>query len=133
MLNVYSPFDAYALGVKIRLQRIRLGISQIDLADRLVCTQSYMSRIEQGKASPSLDMMLRIAYILHLSLDETFVPEFSRDPKTHQLLMEVSALPAGGKHILHVLAGELIRTYYESPAAGMVAEPAPEYPFRSED
>ena len=41
--------------------RQRRGLSQADLADKVGCTRTTINRIECGKTSPSLKLLLRIA------------------------------------------------------------------------
>lgn len=60
--------DYISLGREIRRQRIRLGLTQQELAKMIPCSLSYISHIENGD-KPSLDMLVRLAHILGLSLD----------------------------------------------------------------
>lgn len=52
------------LGRVVHQQRIRLGISQEDLADRVGLDRTYVSGIERGIRNPTLLVLLRLAQVL---------------------------------------------------------------------
>ena len=52
--------DLDVLGAKIREARLRLGLTQADLSERVDCSPEWISKIERGKASPSLVTVTRI-------------------------------------------------------------------------
>lgn len=52
--------------------RKRKGVSQIDLAERLKITPSYLSKIEKGERNLSRKLAIRIAYELDCSVKEIF-------------------------------------------------------------
>ena len=58
------------LGANIRKLRRRNHLTQEKLSEIVFSTQKYISRIETGYAHPSLELCLRIARALHVSLDE---------------------------------------------------------------
>lgn len=60
------------MGRNIERLRRRQRLSQDDLADRLDVEQSYISKIELGKRSPSLKTMCRIAEALNVDIQELF-------------------------------------------------------------
>jgi len=45
----------------LRLWRRRRGLSQLDLAGRMTISQRHLSFMELGRASPSRDMVMRLA------------------------------------------------------------------------
>ena len=51
-----------ALGTALALTRIRKGIKQKDLAERLGLTPSYISLIEHGNKSPTFRTLHRICF-----------------------------------------------------------------------
>ena len=71
-----SPFmKAYAeagylldIGIAIANAREKAGLSQGELAKRLKTTQSVISRIENGNQNISLNMLAKIAFVLHCEL-----------------------------------------------------------------
>lgn len=57
-----------AFGVVIRKLREKYGISQETLAFEADLTRNYISLLENGKRSPTLNTMLRISKALQVSL-----------------------------------------------------------------
>lgn len=52
---------AKALGTQIKIVRIQKGISQQEVAARADITPSYMSRIESGSITTSVEKLYKIA------------------------------------------------------------------------
>ncbi|WP_040977804.1 helix-turn-helix domain-containing protein [Oceanobacillus jeddahense] len=65
------------IGKRIKNLRLAKGISVTGLAKKAYITQPYLSEIESGKTSPSLDKLALICNALDISLSEFFgsVPE----------------------------------------------------------
>lgn len=59
-------------GEKIAALRLEAGLSQEAFADRCGFARSYMSRIERGKANPSLDAIETLAAALKVSERDLF-------------------------------------------------------------
>lgn len=70
-------------GQRIREQRIRLGMTQIDLAKKAEFSLSYANRLEKGEAEPGLELALRIADALGVALNE-LLPSHEADSWTDQ-------------------------------------------------
>lgn len=61
------------LGEKIRVLRQKINITQQQMAEMIgVESPSYLSKIERGEASPSYELLARIAKTLGVSLKELF-------------------------------------------------------------
>lgn len=58
-------FARKLLGERVRQQRTLLGISQEELAFRADIDRTYVSQIERGIGNPSLQILLRLAKVLH--------------------------------------------------------------------
>ena len=58
------------LGARIKEIRKRLRLSQEKLAERAGISAQYISNIERGRENPTLDMLLRLADSLRVSLGE---------------------------------------------------------------
>jgi len=72
--------DYKEIGKNIRLMRIRHGISQSELAQRLDVSQTHMSNLEHGRVSVSLRVLLRLAHFFKCSvLQGHVVPEVNND------------------------------------------------------
>lgn len=62
-----------ALGLKIKGLRLQAGLTQQELADKIgVESPSYLSKIETGGASPSYELLGRIAHNLGVTLKDLF-------------------------------------------------------------
>lgn len=59
-------------GHKIQKRRRELGITQEDLADRVNLSRTHMGHIEQGRRSPSLEVINKIAKALRASPKDFF-------------------------------------------------------------
>ena len=66
----YSPQRAF--GYRIRELRLSAGMTQEDLADRCGLFRTYMSRIETGKANPTLTMIHALATSLGVAVPALF-------------------------------------------------------------
>jgi transcriptional regulator with XRE-family HTH domain len=66
----------------LRIKEIRQGrkISQDKLSEKLGIDPKYLSRIEVGKATPSLDLLINAATLLNVEVKELF--EFTHLDKT---------------------------------------------------
>lgn len=68
-----SP-TARIFGDRMRKRRKELNLTISDLFQRTEITVSYISAIERGRANPSLDIMVKIADTLGLSLVDMLRP-----------------------------------------------------------
>ncbi|MBQ7644087.1 MAG: helix-turn-helix transcriptional regulator [Spirochaetales bacterium] len=62
--------DYQSMGKRIKHFREKNGLSQYDLAERTGISRSYLSRIESGQYSLSLDYLVLIANELEVSIDD---------------------------------------------------------------
>lgn len=60
---------------RVRELRMNLGFSQEELSRRAGITRSYLSQIENGRYSPTGEVLLRLASALGVSLNEIFFEE----------------------------------------------------------
>lgn len=60
----------FEMGNKIRDARLKLGMSQKDLADKIGLTSSFISQTENDQISPSLNSFLMIAAALNINLSD---------------------------------------------------------------
>jgi transcriptional regulator with XRE-family HTH domain len=66
------PSPHVAFGDRIRQLRQAAGMTQEDLAERCGLFRTYMSRIETGKANPTLSMICALATSLGVPVVELF-------------------------------------------------------------
>ena len=57
------------LADNIKKLRKKKGLTQADLAEKIGSHTSHINRIETGKYKPSLDVLMKIADVLEVSLD----------------------------------------------------------------
>ena len=65
------------IGSKIKERRKSLGITQEYIANALDVNPSHISNIECGRANPSLTALVKIANILHCSVDYFISGEYT--------------------------------------------------------
>lgn len=63
-----------AIGAAIRTARTRAGMSATGLAERSGLSQPYLSQLENGRSSPSIQTLYRIANALELSPQDLLPP-----------------------------------------------------------
>lgn len=59
---------------KLRSARKKLGITQLELAEKLGSSPSAIGMYEQGRRTPSYETLYKICSILNISSQEFFVP-----------------------------------------------------------
>jgi transcriptional regulator with XRE-family HTH domain len=60
------------LGLKLRLARMTKGLTLKDLAGKSGCSESLLSKVENGKALPSLPLLHRIVQVLESNIGWLF-------------------------------------------------------------
>jgi transcriptional regulator with XRE-family HTH domain len=63
-----------ALGSRIRELRKRRGLSQEELADRAGLHWTYLSDLERGRQTPTMDVVNRVARACRVTLADFFAP-----------------------------------------------------------
>ena len=62
-------FDMIAIGKRIHACRMEQKMSCSELAQRVGCSSSHLSKIEHGERSMALDLLINIAQVLGVSSD----------------------------------------------------------------
>jgi transcriptional regulator with XRE-family HTH domain len=70
--NDETAFVPARLGTRLRLARQTLGMTLKSLANAADCSESLLSKIENGKASPSLPMLHRLVEVLGTNIGWMF-------------------------------------------------------------
>lgn len=68
------------LGERIKALRAEAGLSQAELAEHIGGDGRQISRYENGRITPSLDALARIAQALNISLDHLVFDNIDRRP-----------------------------------------------------
>ena len=71
-------------GTRIRELRLAAGLRQEDLAERCGLFRTYMSRIETGRANPTLTMIHALADSLGVAVAELFAAPSATGTKGRQ-------------------------------------------------
>lgn len=58
------------IGLKVKLLRTKLKLSQEELAERAELSKNFVGAIERGTSSPTIETLYRIAKALKVSLPE---------------------------------------------------------------
>ena len=61
--------------IKLKIARVQKGLSQQELADLCEVTRQTIGLIEKGKYNQTLNLCVRIATILNLTLNDLFWDE----------------------------------------------------------
>ena len=100
------PLDYAAIGGRLQARRKDLGITQEDAAERAGITVVYLSKIENGRVHPTLDLLDRLCCVLEYDLARAFtgVQTTSPDYGQEQVLRLFNACAPRVKPIaLHLL------------------------------
>jgi len=57
------------IGSRLSNMRVKLGLSQLELSDQCDINRTFLSRLENGKQSPSFDSLWRISATFGVSID----------------------------------------------------------------
>ena len=68
-----QQLDYKMIGKRIQSARKDAHMTQDDLADKCGCTGKYVSNIETGKKTPSLDLLTKINSALEVTVDSLLI------------------------------------------------------------
>jgi transcriptional regulator with XRE-family HTH domain len=71
------------VGARLKELRNRRGLRLADLSERTGISVTILSRLESGRRSPSLDILLKIARAYHVPLDDLVGAPPTGDPRVH--------------------------------------------------
>lgn len=80
------------LGNAIRTARIRLNLSQEELAERIEITPTHLKHIESEHRKPSIEVLIRLMETLHFSLDELVFPVAANERQDYLRTQIISLL-----------------------------------------
>lgn len=72
-----KDLDFQKIGLQIRKRRLECGVTQEAIANQLDVNPSHISNIENGRANPSLTVLVKIANLLDCSVDFFIAHEYS--------------------------------------------------------
>lgn len=85
-------FDMIAIGKRIHACRMEQKMSCSELAQRVGCSSSHLSKIEHGERSMALDLLMNIAQSLGVSSDYLLTGGSIRNGKDTYELDEIIRL-----------------------------------------
>jgi transcriptional regulator with XRE-family HTH domain len=85
--------DKTDFGGRMKERRLKMGMSQIELARTLAVTPQHISAIEQGKRSPSLSFVLALAAQLGVTTDFLLAGKEQSRPDTITVIRADQRLP----------------------------------------
>lgn len=83
-----QQYDRLAVGERIRKQRILIGLTQEELAEKVGRAYKYCQDIERGTCGMSIETMLSLSACLNLSLDYMIFGINNDDPEPEELMQE---------------------------------------------
>lgn len=75
--------DYIILGKNIRKYRLMLGLRQEDLAEICGCSNSHIGQIENARGIPSLEMTVKIANALSVTVDQLVREDYTNPEKIY--------------------------------------------------
>lgn len=90
-------------GEKIKEFRIRMGMTQNEVATALEVTPGYISNVENGRTAMSLRILIYFAKLMNVSLDSLvgqLEPEYQANAIDNELLQELSKMDTSAKEKL---------------------------------
>ena len=121
------PLDYAAIGGRLQARRKEPGITQEDAAERAGITVVYLSKIENGRVHPTLDLLDRLCCVLEYDLARAFtgVQTTSPDYGQEQVLRLFNACaPRVKPVVLHLL--EQLATFTLAEAGKVCAISVPQ-------
>lgn len=62
--------DIERFGYRIKQARLKKGMTQIQLSEKIGISNNYLSVLERGDKQPSYDVLIKLSDILEVSIDE---------------------------------------------------------------
>jgi transcriptional regulator with XRE-family HTH domain len=90
-------------GEQIKSYRIKLGLTQLQVANELDVTPGYISNVENGRTAMSLRLLTFYAKLMHVSLDSlvgNLEPTYKDNALDNALLEEISKMDDATKEKL---------------------------------
>lgn len=99
------------------------SLTQQGLADAIGMHVNQVKRYEAGTAQPNLDALIRLAKVLHVSLDDLVFDENERGPSEDLALQfeAVSHMPDEERRIIKALLDGMIVKYQTQQIVGNLA------------
>ena len=98
-----SEIQNIAMGERIRMIRERIGWTQEFLAEKIDISSVHLSRIENGKVTPGVDILIRVSEEMHVSIDELLFGKGSLNRELFYIEEKIQKMDESEKKfIIHV-------------------------------
>mgnify|MGYP004489882271 CR=1 FL=1 len=98
-----SEIQNIAMGERIRIIRERIGWTQEFLAEKIDISSVHLSRIENGKVTPGVDILIRVSEEMHVSIDELLFGKCSLNRELFYIEEKIQKMDESEKKfIIHV-------------------------------
>ena len=103
--------DWSSIGRNIRYYRLEQDLRQEDLAEAIGLSGNYIGMVERGEKIPSLDTLVAILNVLHISADMvlTDVVDTGYTVKQSMLAERIGRLPAAERERIYAVVDLLVR------------------------
>lgn len=103
--------DWSSIGRNIRCYRLEQDLRQEDLAEAIGLSGNYIGMVERGEKIPSLETLVAILNVLHISADMvlTDVVDTGYTVKQSMLAERIGRLPAAERERIYAVVDLLVR------------------------
>lgn len=103
--------DWSSIGRNIRYYRLEQDLRQEDLAEAIGLSGNYIGMVERGEKVPSLETLVAILNVLHISADMvlTDVVDTGYTVKQSMLAERIGRLPAAERERIYAVVDLLVR------------------------
>lgn len=94
--------DYKALGARISARRKELGLKQYEVCEAIEVNYKYLSNLETGRSSPSLELIMKLCSVLRTTPDYLIlgIVTHSNDVADKELSDKVSRLSSKNKRLI---------------------------------
>lgn len=71
--------NLYEIGMRIKEQRNNIGLTQQDIYEKIDISQNHYSRIENGHAGMSIEILMQLSEILNITTDYILTGRISNE------------------------------------------------------
>lgn len=104
--------DITAVGKLIRIQRERIGMTQLDLAEKAMLGEKTISRLEQGKSNMRIETFFTLAVALCVTPNDISPPRYTsihKDIRLIDLESQYNMLDEEGKQCIYEVMRMMLR------------------------
>ena len=97
-----------SIGKRIKILRRTIPVTQEELSEQANLSQNFISQLENGQKSPSIETLLKIAHVLEIPFHELFIENSSVSPDSNngkdgldkKIIFAVKSLNSGEKNMI---------------------------------